>query len=79
MSEKVTVTVSGPTGSGKSAIYGEIVLALQAIGVPVVHGDPQEAHYEAAVRHGDWMADIEMYQPTVTMVEENLSRDGRND
>lgn len=33
MKDLVRITVSGPTGSGKSAIATEIVAALRAIGV----------------------------------------------
>lgn len=74
MSENVTVTISGPTGSGKSAVYYEIMVALQAIGVPVVHGDPAEVARQMRSGETDTHTDIEMYRPTVTLVERNESR-----
>lgn len=74
MGEKVTVTISGPTGSGKSAIYYEIMVALQAIGVPVVHGDPVEVARQMRSGETDSHTDINMYRPTVTLVERNEPR-----
>lgn len=70
----VTVTVSGLTGSGKSAIYGEIVLALTAIGVSVEHADPAAWQSECNMTHADWQDAIDLYQPVVTMVEQNQPR-----
>lgn len=70
----VTVTVTGLTGSGKSAIYGEIVNTLNAIGVPVVHADEKAWRSECRMTHADWLSALEMYQPTVVMREQNISR-----
>lgn len=69
MSE-VTVTVSGPVGSGKSAIAGEIEIALRAIGVPVRYDDPVGAQSEKNMTHADWQTALEMYNPSVVIVEE---------
>lgn len=61
----VIVTVSGPVGSGKSAICGEIEIALKAIGVPVVWDDRGEKN----ATHADWQWALEMYRPSVRIVE----------
>ena len=66
----VTVTVSGPVGCGKSAIAGEIEIALKAIGVPVSYADPAAAQSEKNMTHADWQAYLEMYRPSVVIVEE---------
>ncbi|MHX73192.1 ead/Ea22-like family protein [Escherichia coli] len=69
---EVLVVVSGFTGCGKSAIAGEIEIAMKAIGVPVqwTNGDA-EKHMTGA----DWLTAIEMYKPTVRIVEVNVPRD----
>ncbi|WP_244336950.1 ead/Ea22-like family protein [Klebsiella pneumoniae] len=68
---EVLVTVAGFTGCGKSAIAGEIEIAMKAIGVPVTwdNGDS-----EKRMTGADWLTAIEMYKPTVRIVEENISR-----
>ncbi|HFZ7522221.1 TPA: ead/Ea22-like family protein [Salmonella enterica subsp. enterica serovar Orion] len=68
---EVVVTVSGLTGSGKSAIAGEIEIAMRAIGVPVhwMNGGAEKRMTEA-----DWLTAIEMYKPTVRIVEVNVPR-----
>jgi hypothetical protein len=66
---EIYVTVSGPVGCGKSAIIGEIEIALRAIGVPVRHHEPEEAMREANQTHADWAAYLEMYQPSVVLQE----------
>ena len=68
---EVLVSVSGFTGCGKSAIAGEIEIAMKAIGVPVqwTNGDA-EKHMTGA----DWLTAIEMYKPTVRIVEVNVPR-----
>jgi predicted ABC-type ATPase len=70
----VNVTVSGLTGSGKSAVYGEIVTALQAIGVPVVHADERAWRSECHMTHADWEAALDLYKPTVVIREQNVPR-----
>lgn len=68
---EVLVTVSGFTGCGKSAIAGEIEIAMKAIGVPVQwsNGDA-----EKRMTRADWLTAIEMYRPTVRIVEVNVPR-----
>ncbi len=68
---EVLVVVSGFTGCGKSAIAGEIEIAMQAIGVPVqwINGD-----VEKRMTGADWLTAIEMYKPTVRIVEVNVPR-----
>ncbi len=70
-SNQVTVTVSGLTGSGKSAIMSEIIIALRAVGVEV-HPD-KEWTYEMRVRTGDsFDDDIERIKPVVLIREVNI-------
>lgn len=68
---EVLVVVSGFTGCGKSAIAGEIEIAMKAIGVPV-----QWANSDAEKRMtgDDWLTAIEMHKPTVRIVEVNAPR-----
>lgn len=68
MSE-IVVTISGPVGSGKSAIAGEIEIALRAIGVPVSYADAQGALSEKRMTGADWYTYLEMYKPSVVLVE----------
>ena len=68
---EVLVVVSGFTGCGKSAIAGEIEIAMKAIGVPVqwTNGDA-----EKRMTGTDWLTAIEMYKTTVRIVEVNVPR-----
>lgn len=68
---EVLVVVSGFTGCGKSAIAGEIEIAMKAIGVPVkwTNGDA-----EKRMTGADWQTALEMYKPTVRIVEVNVPR-----
>jgi deoxyadenosine/deoxycytidine kinase len=66
---EITVTVSGPVGCGKSAIAGEIEIALKAIGVPVRYADEREALSEKRMTGADWTGYLEMYRPSVVLVE----------
>ncbi len=68
---EVLVVVSGFTGCGKSAIAGEIEIAMKAIGVPVqwTNGDA-----EKRMTGADWLTAIEMFKPTVRIVEVNVPR-----
>lgn len=68
---EVLVTVSGLTGSGKSAIAGEIEIAMMAIGVPVTWMNGDE---EKCMTGSDWLSAIEMYNPKVKIVEINIPR-----
>ncbi|HEB1080505.1 TPA: ead/Ea22-like family protein [Escherichia albertii] len=68
---EVLVVVSGFTGCGKSAIAGEIEIAMKAIGVPVKWTNGDE---EKRMTGADWLTAIEMYKPTVRIVEVNVPR-----
>ena len=63
----VAVTVSGPVGSGKSAVLGEIEIALKAIGLPVEHDAAFRA--EKNMTHADWQHALDMYKPRVFLSE----------
>lgn len=68
---EVLVTVAGFTGCGKSAIAGEIEITMKAIGVPVTWANGDS---EKRMTGADWLTAIEMYKPTVRIVEENIPR-----
>ncbi|VEC04825.1 Uncharacterised protein [Klebsiella pneumoniae] len=68
---EVLVTVAGFTGCGKSAIAGEIEIAMKAIGVPVIWANGDS---EKRMTGADWLTAIEMYKPTVRIVEVNIPR-----
>lgn len=68
---EVLVTVAGFTGCGKSAIAGEIEIAMKAIGVPVTWANGES---EKRMTGADWLIAIEMYKPTVRIVEVNIPR-----
>lgn len=70
----VYVEISGFTGSGKSAIYGEIEIALKAIGVTVQHADPVAARSEKNMTGADWLTALELYKPHVILSEVNIVR-----
>jgi adenylylsulfate kinase-like enzyme len=72
MSE-ITVTVSGPVGCGKSSIAGEIEIALKAIGVPVRFADEKEMRSEKNMTGADWTGYLEMYKPSVVIVEQIIA------
>lgn len=64
--KEITVTVSGPVGVGKSALCGEIEILCRALGLEVAWGD---SHSEKNMTHADWTSALEMYGPTVRIVE----------
>lgn len=68
----VYVEVSGLTGTGKSAVMGEIEIALRAIGLPVEHDAAFAA--EKRMTHADWQRDLELYKPRVVIRERNIPR-----
>ncbi|HBW2236243.1 TPA: ead/Ea22-like family protein [Klebsiella pneumoniae] len=68
---EVLVTVAGFTGCGKSAIAGEIEIAMKAIGLPVTWANGDS---EKRMTGADWLTAIEMYKPTVLIVEVNIPR-----
>ncbi|MCA8251811.1 hypothetical protein LGM89_00910 [Burkholderia sp. AU31624] len=63
---KVTITVSGAVGSGKSALCGEIEILCKALGLQVDWIGGQE---EKNLTHADWTEALEMYKPSVTIAE----------
>jgi|GEM_PF-4103342 len=66
MNNSVTIIVSGPVGSGKSALLGEIEILLKCLGVEVEWPAGQQ---EKNLTHADWIASLEMYKPRVTLIE----------
>lgn len=66
---EVLVTVSGFTGSGKSAIAGEIEILCRALGLQVEWPDGDS---EKNMTHADWTAALEQYKPRVHIVEQNI-------
>jgi hypothetical protein len=69
MKHVVTITASGKVGSGKSAVLGEIEIAMKALGVPVRYLDEASAQSEKNMTHADWQSALDMYQPEVVLVE----------
>jgi len=61
----VTVTVTGEVGTGKSAICGEIEILCKALGLQVEWNDDGEKR----MTHADWTEALEMYKPSVRIVE----------
>lgn len=72
MTSTVHVEVSGLTGSGKSAVMGEIEIALKALGLTVEYGPDFQAEKNGT--HADWQTALDLYQPTVVLTERNISR-----
>jgi len=68
---EVLVTVSGLTGSGKSAIAGEIEILCKALGLEVEWSDSEE---EKRLTHSDWTEALDLYKPRVRIVEVNIPR-----
>lgn len=73
IANEVHVAVSGAVGIGKSAIAGEIEIAMKAIGVPVRYVDEREAQAEKNMTHADWASEIERLQPSVAIEEVPIS------
>lgn len=71
---RVTVTICGPTGSGKTAVYMELYAALKAVGVTVEHDDPAEFQRLLNAGEADSSEGLELYKPTVTLKEVNDAR-----
>ena len=63
---KVTVTVSGAVGSGKSALCGEIEILCKALGLQVEWVGGRD---EKNLMGADWIGSLEMYKPVVEIVE----------
>ena len=70
MQSEIVVTVSGPIGCGKSAIAGEIEIVLRAIGVPVRFMADREMQAEKRITGADWTGYLDIYKPSVVIVEQ---------
>ncbi|WP_051165254.1 hypothetical protein [Methyloversatilis universalis] len=68
---EVLVTVTGLTGSGKSAIAGEIEIMCRALGLDAEWVDGAA---EKHLTHAGWTEALEMYRPRVRIVEANIPR-----
>ena len=69
---RVYVEVSGLTGTGKSAVMGEIEIALKALGLTVEHDADFQAEKNGT--HADWQTALDLYKPTVVLRERNVAR-----
>lgn len=69
---RVYVEVSGLTGSGKSAVMGEIEIALRALGLTVEHDAGFQAEKNAT--HADWLEALDLYRPVIVLSERNIAR-----
>jgi hypothetical protein len=67
----VYVEVSGLTGTGKSAVAGEIEVAMLALGLEVQW---TEGDSEMRLNHADFAGELELYKPRVEIRERNIAR-----
>lgn len=67
---EVQVIVSAGVGSGKSALLGEIEIMCKALGIPVRYADEKRAQSDKNMNHADWTSELEMYKPSVVLVED---------
>lgn len=74
----VTITASGLKGIGKSAVLGEIEIALRAIGLKVSWARPDEAISEKNLAGGEWYSQLEELKPEIVLVEEHSSKRDRD-
>jgi hypothetical protein len=65
----ITIIIAGPVASGKSAIAGEIEIALRAIGVEVRFANGDEMRSEKNMTHADWQTALELYNPRVSIMQ----------
>lgn len=68
---EITVTVSGKVGSGKSALVLGLESMLHQQGIEVRYSDQIAARYESSMIGKDWPEELQMYKPSVTLVEVN--------
>lgn len=73
----VYVEVFGLTATGKSAVMGEIEIALRAIGLKVETDRAFQAEKNST--HADWQEALDLYQPVVVLRERNIPRPAKED
>jgi hypothetical protein len=66
MSQTITVNITGPVGSGKSALAGEIEILCLALGLDV---EWPEGQSEKNMTGADWQSALENYKPRVVIGE----------
>lgn len=72
MSRKtIEITASGPVGSGKSAVLGEIEILCQALNLDVSYVSADRAQSEKNMTHADWVGELEVTRPIVLLKEVN--------
>lgn len=70
---EITISVTGPVGSGKSAVCGEIEILCRALGLDVMW---ERSAQEKNLTGADWTAALELYRPTVRIVERAVIAQG---
>jgi adenylylsulfate kinase-like enzyme len=65
----VTVTISGPVGCGKTAVYVEVFIALKSMGLEIVHEDEDGFNSEINSGMGDSHDILTTFKPLIIMVE----------
>jgi uridine kinase len=66
---RVTITIEGEVGSGKSAILGKIAQLMEYLDIPITYDNPQEAQSERNSTKDNWASDLDLYRPSVHLVE----------
>lgn len=66
---KVTITIEGDVGSGKSALVGRIAQLMEYLNIPVTYENEQEAKVERENTRDNWQSELDMYKPSVHLVE----------
>lgn len=69
----VVITASGLVGSGKSALLGIIEDRLKELDVSVVFADEFAGRYERDICSGNWVGELAIYKPQVTLIEANVT------
>lgn len=74
MSRKtIEITASGPVGSGKSAVLGEIEILCRALNLDVSYASAERAQSEKNMTHADWVGELAVTRPVVVLKEMNSS------
>lgn len=68
----IHIHITGPVGSGKSALAGEIEILCRALGLAVSWPDGQP---EKRMTGADWQSALEMYRPSVVIHESDARQD----